>query len=252
MNASTSNRYTLLQGGAGLLVFTLAWEMAGRQKLLGASWPPLSQVLAALTAQTNLGLFERALSATLSEASLGYVIGIALATLFAMLCMIVPQLFAPIYRLSAILSAIPVVAVAGLFVSVLPRDTVPVVVSILAVYFTTFVAVLAGLRGGNPVHHDLLAVLGASRWTLFARLEAPSALPAFVDGLKLGAPAAMLGAIIGEWFGAERGLGPLLVSAMQNYRIDIMWSAALLGAAVSLALYGLLALLERYVVAEFR
>jgi NitT/TauT family transport system permease protein len=252
MNSSTASRYALLQGLAGLLVFALAWEVAGRQKLLGSSWPALSQVFTALTSPTNLGLFQRGLSATLSEATLGYVIGIAVATTLAILCMVVPHLYAPIYRLSAILSAIPIVAVAGLLVSVLPREACPIVVSVLAVYFTTFVAVLAGLQSGNPVHHDVLSVLGASKATRLIRLQAPSALPAFVDGLKLGAPAAMLGAIVGEWFGAERGIGPLLVSSMQNYRIDIMWSAALLGAVVSMTLYGLLALLERYVVAEFR
>ena len=62
----------------------------------------------------------------------------------------------------------------------------------------------------------------------------------------------MPGAIVGEWFGAERGLGPLLVSSMQNYRIDIMWSAALLGELGSALAYGQLALLQRYVAAEFR
>jgi len=238
------------QGIAGLLLVGLAWELAARARLLGPSWPPLSQVVAAIGA--NLGAFQRGLQATLGEAALGFAIGIGLAATSAMLCVVVPHLYAPIYRLSAIFSAIPVVAVAGLLVSVLPRDACPVVVSVLAVYFTAFVAILAGLRGTSPVHHDLLTAFGASRWTRFSRLQAPAALPAFVDGLKLGAPAAMLGAIVGEWFGAERGLGPLLVSSMQNYRIDIMWSAALLAASVSLLAYGLLALLERHVRAEFR
>jgi NitT/TauT family transport system permease protein len=245
-------RVPLLPGVAGLALFGLAWEIAGRARLLGPSWPPLSQVGAALTAPTNTGLFQRGLAATLAEATIGYVLGIGVATISAALCVVVPRLYAPIYRISAILSAIPVVAVAGLLVSVLPRDVCPIVVSFGAVYFTAFVALLAGFENSSRAHHDLLSVLGASRWARFARLQAPAALPAFVDGLKLGAPAALLGAIIGEWFGAERGLGPLLVSSMQNYRIDIMWSAALLGAGLSMAAYGLLALLERYVVAEFR
>ena len=237
---------------AGLLLAAAGLGDRRPRSAARTSWPPLSQVFAALTAPANAGVFQRGLQATLGEAALGYVIGISVAAVSAMLCVVVPGLYAPIYRLSAIFSAIPVVAVAGLLVSVLPRGMCPVVVSVLAVYFTAFVAILAGLQSTSPMHHDLLSAFGASRWTRFCRLQAPAALPAFVDGLKLGAPAAMLGAIVGEWFGAERGLGPLLVSSMQNYRIDIMWSAALLGALVSVLAYALLALLQRHVATEFR
>ena len=125
---------------AGLLLAAAAWEIAGRARLLGTSWPPLSQVFAALTAPANAGVFERGLPATLREATLGYVIGIGVATISAVLCAVAPRLYAPIYRFSAVFSAIPVVAVAGLLVSVLPRGACPVVVSVLAVYFTAFVA----------------------------------------------------------------------------------------------------------------
>jgi NitT/TauT family transport system permease protein len=243
---------SVFQALAGLALSIGAWEVAGRTRLLGNSWPPLTQVLAALATPANAGLFQRALTATFGEAALGYAIGIGVAVVSAVVCVVVPHVYGTIYRLSTILSAIPVVAVAGLLVSVLPREACPVVVSVLAVYFTAFVAVLSGLQDAPPTYHDVLSVLGASRWTRFSRLQGPAALPALVDGLKLGAPAAMLGAIVGEWFGADRGLGPLLVSSMQNYRIDILWSAALLGAFVSLAAYGLLAILERAVVAEFR
>ncbi|MBV9581730.1 MAG: ABC transporter permease subunit [Chloroflexi bacterium] len=252
MTARLRNRSHALQALAGFVLLGVAWEIAGQTRLLGPSWPPLSRVAAALTSPTNFGLFQRGLSATLGEALLGYVIGIGLAAVSAMLCMLVPRLYAPIYRLSAILTAIPIVAVAGLLVSVLPREACPVAVAILAVYFTGFVAILAGFESASPVHQDLLTVLGATRQVRFFRLQAPAALPALVDGLKLGAPAAVLGAIVGEWFGAERGLGPLLVSSMQNYRIDIMWSAALLGAGVSMLVYGLLGVVERRVAADFR
>jgi NitT/TauT family transport system permease protein len=58
-----------------------------------------------------------------------------------------------------------------------------------------------------------------------------------LDGLTLAAPAAVLGAVIGEWFGAPRGLGILLVSSMQNFQIELLWAAALTSALVSLAAY---------------
>src|SRR4030081_692410 len=113
---------SVLQGAVGLALFVAAWGGAGRAKLLGTSWRPLSAVLAARAAPSNFGLFQRARAATLGEAVLGYAIGIGVAVTCAALCVVVPRLYGAIYRLSAILSAIPVVAVAGLLVSVLPRE----------------------------------------------------------------------------------------------------------------------------------
>jgi ABC-type nitrate/sulfonate/bicarbonate transport system permease component len=86
----------------------------------------------------------------------------------------------------------------------------------------------------------VFAVLGAGRSTTLLRLLLPAGLPLIVDGLTLAAPAAVLGAVIGEWFGARRGVGVLLVSAMQNVQIPLLWAAALAAAALSLLAYLLL------------
>ncbi|MGO4837199.1 ABC transporter permease subunit, partial [Rhizobiaceae sp. 2RAB30] len=83
-------------------------------------------------------------------------------------------------------------------------------------------------------------------------LEMPAALPAIVSGLKYAVPAAFIGAIIGEWFGATRGLGLLMVSAMQNFQIPLLWSAVLITSAGSLASFGLMSIVERLVYARYR
>ena len=64
-------------------------------------------------------------------------------------------------------------------------------------------------------------------------------------------PAALIGAIIGEWFGAPRGLGILIINAMQNFQIVLLWCAVLLAVGASLLIYGLLTLLERAAYARF-
>jgi len=79
----------------------------------------------------------------------------------------------------------------------------------------------------------------------------PGAVPAFVDGLRLAAPAAVLGTVLGEWFGAPRGLGAISVSALQNLRVPQMWAAALLCVACSLAAYIVLTTLHRRALARF-
>jgi ABC-type nitrate/sulfonate/bicarbonate transport system permease component len=239
-------------GAAGVLFFAALWEVLGQAKLLGPSWPPLTRVLGTLGNPANFSLFWRALSATVSEAGAGYVIGVLIALACASVAVVLPRTAGPIGRLALILNSIPVIALGPVFNAALPRWFAPIAVATLAVTFTVFVAVLAGLEAAGRSHHDVLTVLGASRWERFRRLQAPAALPGIADGLKLGAPAALLGAIIGEWFGAERGIGPLLVSSMQNYRIDLLWAGALLGALVSMVAYGLLARLERAVAERYR
>ena len=74
-------------------------------------------------------------------------------------------------------------------------------------------------------------------------MRIPAAVPAAIDGLRLAGPAALAGAIFGEWYGAPRGIGVLLVSAMQNARADRLWAASLLAVALAAALYGVLGLL---------
>ena len=75
-------------------------------------------------------------------------------------------------------------------------------------------------------------------------VQFPNALPTLIDGLKLGVSTAVLGAILGEWFGAPAGLGVLIVSSMQNFQINLLWSAAIIGTVMSGAAYFLLALLQ--------
>ena len=70
-------------------------------------------------------------------------------------------------------------------------------------------------------------------------------MPAIASGLRLSWPAALIGAIIGEWFGAPRGIGILIINAMQNFQINLLWSAVLLAAMMSLVVFGALTLLER-------
>ena len=122
----------------------------------------------------------------------------------------------------------------------------------ITVFFGVFVAASTGLASVRREQGDLLSVLGASRSDRLWLLQIPSALPMLVDGLKLSVTAAVVGAILGEWFGAPGGIGLVLVSAMQNYQIPLLWSAALLGATLSLVAYGLLGVLQRWLELRFR
>jgi ABC-type nitrate/sulfonate/bicarbonate transport system permease component len=212
-----------------------AWEVAGRSGMLGPSWPAFSRVAAFILAAEHRTLLLDAAFVTSREAACGFALGSIAGCACALLAVLVPATAYGIDRFAAIVNGIPVIAIGSLCAVTLPPAVNPVVVASLAVFFMLFVAATAGFAATPHAQRDVLRVLGATRAVTFRQLQLPAALPAIADGLRLSAPVSVVGAIIGEWFAAENGLGPLLVNAMQNYQIDLLWSAALIGALISAA-----------------
>ncbi|QJQ94841.1 MULTISPECIES: ABC transporter permease [Halomonadaceae] len=239
-------------GIMGLTLLLLAWEVIGHYQLVGITWPALSDVLSLLFDPARRGLFERALTTTLAAASQGYLIGGVMGLGLAVIAHLSLALRLGIERFSAFLNAIPPIALGPVFLVLLSRDATPVGISAINVFFIIFVSASSGLRTVPESHRDLFSVFGASSAQRLVRLEFPAALPVVVSGLKLAVPAALIGTIIGEWFGATRGLGVLIVNAMQNFQISLLWSAVLLVTCMSLALYLMLTVLERSAYKRFR
>ena len=238
-------------GALGIAVFLALWEVVGRTQLLGISWPPLSDVLEMLADSSKYALFQRALGATLDSTALGYLWGTSAGLILATIAHLLPILRRGSDRLAAVLNSVPSIALGPIFLVLLTRESTPAAVSSIHVFFIVFVSVSSGLQRATAAHRDLFAVLGADRLKRFWRLELPAAMPALVSGLRLAWPAALIGAIIGEWFGAPRGLGILIINAMQNFQIVLLWCAVLLAVGSSLLIYGLLTLLERAAYARF-
>jgi NitT/TauT family transport system permease protein len=234
----------VLAGATGVAVMLALWELAGRFGWLGPSWPPFSRVAAYLAAPEHRTLLIDAAVQTLREAAAGFATGTVAGCALALVAVLVPPASLGIERLAAIVNGIPVIAVGSICAVTLPAAVNPIVVASLAVFFMIFIAATAGLQAAPAAQRDMLRVLGASRWVTFGRLQLPAALPTLADGLRLSAPVSVIGAIVGEWFSADRGLGPLLVNAMQNYQIELLWSAALLGALISAVAYGALGVLQ--------
>jgi len=240
-----------LLGTLGIVLFLAAWEVVGQTGLLGISWPPLSDVLAMLADSQRLPLFSRALGATLESTALGYLWGTGAGLALATLAHLVPPLRRGSDRLAAVLNSVPSIALGPIFLVLISRESTPAAVSSIHVFFIVFVSVSSGLQRATPAHRDLFSVLGADRLRRFGRLELPAALPALASGLRLAWPAALIGAIIGEWFGAPRGIGILIINAMQNFQIVLLWCAVLLAVTASLLIYGALTLVERAAYARF-
>jgi ABC-type nitrate/sulfonate/bicarbonate transport system permease component len=219
-----------------VLVIGGAFELIGDSKVI-PEWPSLHAVISGI-ADSN-GLFTSALGATVSAAGIGLLIGAAAAVALAGLAIILPRSRRVILAIAVFANALPLVVLGSLLISLVSATTCATVLAAIGVFFVVLLPFATGLDTISPVRAELFGALGASRWHQLRLLQVPSAIPLLADGIKLAVPAAILGATLGEWFVADRGLGAVLVSSMQNYEIVNLWAAALLAALTSVVGFGI-------------
>jgi NitT/TauT family transport system permease protein len=239
-------------GTLGMIVFMGAWEILGFTGILGGAFPALTAVVETVIDPVWRDLFLSAFGSTAWSALQGFLLGISLAMLLASATVLIPPLREGIYRFTATMQSIPVISLGPVFIVTLGREITPIAVASIGAAFAMFVGTTSGLSAARVPHHDLLSVLGATRMQRFIRLQLPAALPNIADGMKLAAPASLIGAIIGEWFGAPSGLGLIIVSALLNYQINLLWGAALLATLLSLAAFGALTIFQRSIERRFQ
>lgn len=123
-----------------------------------------------------------------------------------------------------------------------------VLIIALVCFFPLTVNTLDGLRSVDPEAIKLMRSLDASRWQLFRRVEAPSALPSIFTGIKIAVVIAPIGAVFAEWAGSSAGLGHLIQSDNANFEVARQFATVAVLSAMALALMGLTVLAERRVV----
>ncbi|HET7263625.1 MAG TPA: ABC transporter permease [bacterium] len=183
---------------------------------------------------------------TTYEITLGFVIGNAIAVAAALLIVnsrLVEKAFYPLLIAS---QTIPKVAIAPLFIIWFGSGITPkVVITAVICFFPTVVNTVQGLKATDENAIDLLRLVAASRVQVFTKLQFPNALPYFFAGLKISIALAVIGAIIGEWVGANSGLGYVILYSTQTLRTDFLFSALFLISVLGVVLYLAVVLLER-------
>ncbi len=222
----------------GVVLLLLAWEAAARAGLANGFVLGPGDAVAAVFDPQTLGRSMRAASVTFGAAATGLLIGGLLAAISALVAHQVRPLRRVVDQIAALANSAPWVAIGPVVLVVAGRDSGPVAIAALAVYFPIFVAVSVGLASSEGALSELFLSTGASRVSTAAFLTLPRALPSIVEGLKIAAPAAIAGTIYGEWYGSTTGLGILLISGMQGGNVTLLWSASILAATGGLLSYG--------------
>lgn len=228
-----------------------AWELAAQREWLAERpggepllVPAPSDIWGSLVSDRDL-LADNAW-VTLQEVVAGFAISVALGLLFAVALHLSATLRRAFYPLLVASQTIPIVAIAPVLVVWLGYDIGPkLVVIALICFFPITVNTLDGLRSVDPDAARMMRSLDASRLGILRRVELPAALPFLFSGAKIAAAIAVIGAVFGEWVGADEGLGHLILVAQSQLQTDRVFAAVVVLSLFALALFGLLALLER-------
>ena len=158
------------------------------------------------------------LEQTLIEMTLGYIVGVTVGVALAVAMTSLPWGQKIVRPLMLGLFAVPKVALAPIVIVWLGIYLMPkIVLSASLVVFIVYFNTVAGILSVNPHMHEVVRVMGASRWSVLTKLVLPSAAPYIFTAMRITAPGALIGAIIGEFLSSNRGIGFFIAAASSRY-----------------------------------
>jgi ABC-type nitrate/sulfonate/bicarbonate transport system permease component len=228
-----------------LALFVLAWQgVASLESVDDLTLASPVETWQALRDDWSL-LVDNA-GVTLVEVVLGLAISLAAGMAFGVAMHLVRPLRDAAYPLLVASQAIPVVVLAPIFVLAFDYGIGPkLAIVALICFFPITVNLLDGLRSTPPELLKLMRSMGASRLRTLRSVELPASLPSLFSGLKVAASVSVIGAVFGEWAGADEGLGRLVLLGNNQLQTPRVYAGIVLLTLMAVALFALVALAER-------
>lgn len=229
---------------AGVLAFLLVWEIAVPLLEMPAYLlPPPSAIVRVFIDEFPKLAFHGWV--TLYEMLMGYAMAVVIAIPLAIAITSSERFDRFTMPTLLFFQVVPKVAIAPLFlvwfgVGVLPK----VLVAFLISFFPIVIDAAVGLRSMSAEMRDLARSMGASRWQIFAQFRLPTSLPYLFSGLKVAATLAVAGAVVGEFVGADKGLGYLLLVTNSNLETALMFATLFALTFIGLAFFYAVEFLE--------
>ena len=238
-----------LAGYGPALVLTLAllalWELYVRAGQVSVQvLPSPTAIIQALFNNWSV-IYDNTLQ-TLLETVLGLTLAALLGLLLAITLDISSWMRRAVYPLLITSQTIPIIALAPLLLIWIGYDIRPkLIVVTLYCFFPIAVATVDGLASAEPELIKLIHSMRATRWQILRLVRLPGAMPSFFSGLRIAAAYSVIGAIFGEYVGAEKGLGIYMQKAANSFATIDVFAAILVTTILSLLLFGLVSLIER-------
>ena len=231
-----------------LLVLLMLWQLGAMKVNAAYILPTPVQILQRLW-ELREPLFLVHLPATMQVTLLGLAISLVLGLGLAVLMDASAFCQKTIYPLVVASQTIPTTAIAPLFVLWFGYGIwSKVLVTVLITFFPITITVYDGLRSARVEMTELLITYGADKRDIFFKIKVPCTLPYFFSAIKMAIPMSVIGAAIGEWLGAQSGLGYFSRRMMTQLDGAGVFAPIVLLSVVAMAAVGLIALLEKKVV----
>ena len=229
---------------AGILAFLLAWQIF----VVAWKMPPYllpSPVAIGQAFINELPELMRHGWVTIYEMLAGYALAVGVAIPLAIAITSSARFNEFVMPTMLFFQIVPKVAIAPLFLVWFGVGPTPkILVAFLISFFPIVIDAAVGLRSMSTEMRDLALSMGASRWQVFARFRLPTSLPYLFSGLKVAATLAVAGAVVGEFVGADKGLGYLLLVTNSNMETALMFATIVALTIIGLVFYYLVELIE--------
>lgn len=184
--------------------------------------------------------------ATLSEAVQGFLLAAVVGLLLAIAITSSRVLRVALYPLIITSQAVPVIAIAPLLITWFGfGPTSKILVSALIAFFPMVVSSAVGLASLDSGVVSLMRSFPASPTQIFLKARLPNALPQIFAGLKVAAVLSVVGAVVGEWAGADAGLGYLIIRSNASLATDLVFASIVLLSVMGIAFFVVVSLVER-------
>lgn len=228
-----------------VVMLLIAWEVAASFGNIPQYVLPSPSAIATATLN-SLPRLADGLWLTTYEAIFGFVIGSLLGLSIACLFLLLPTARMLLLPLVIALNTVPSIAFVPLALLWFGMGAASkIAIAALAVSFAVLLSALEGFSRTEDGHVNLLRSFGAGHLSLLWRLQLPAAMPSIATGLRIGLARSTIAVIVAEMLGAYGGIGQIVYRATAEMDSQTVWSAILVSSLTSLALYGLLVLIDR-------
>ncbi len=241
---ASSSRW--LTGMLGIAALLLIWQAIGAAGWFHGTVPEPTRIVTQMRSD-GWAFYRSNLATTGREAAKGWLWGNSLAILLAIAFVQVPLVERALMRVAIAAYCLPIIAIGPILQILYNGDTPKVILAALTCFFTTLIGMLVGLRSADAASLDLVRAYGGGSWTQLRKVRFRASLPSLFAGLRIAAPASVLGAIIGEYMGGDKGLGVAMISSEQGFHTATTWAIALVATALAGTAYLVTALVGRVV-----
>jgi len=185
---------------------------------------------------------------TVHEAVMGFLLGNGVAILLAIVFVLKRYIQAAYFPVILFLNTIPILALAPVIVLIFGLGVLPkIIIAAVICFFPTLVNMIRGLESPSLNELELFRVLSASRLETMWKLRLPRAMPFLFASLRISSATAVIGAVVGEWIGSDRGLGAMIIQATFNYQSGRLYAAIVLCSLLAITLFLIVISVEKMV-----